>query len=608
MKNFLFLKLLALVVCLSSSLSATAQWTAKYDFKVDGIYYKITSSTNKTVGVSQKYDAFDISGDYSGSVTIPSSVYYNGITYQVTSIEDYAFYWCPELTSVNTGSGVRTIGKEAFQRCESLTDITLGSSVTSIGAYAFDLQGTYTVNGTTYLNEVTFHCKSITPPTLASNSFVYNSDVYLNPYNRYRIYTVNPYSRSLYKAATYWSNFHCLQGTTYDYYVDHRYDFYTGGIYYLISGTNTVKVCNKYGEGSRSWYGLGDYSYRGSVTIPTTAYYSGTSKTYNVTAIANNAFDETPTIMINGSETPSLRNQGDLTSVVVGSNVTTIGENAFKNCTGLTSVTLGTGVTSIGGYAFNGCTALTTVNSNRSTPPTIQSTTFDNSHYSTVTLKVPSTSAVNSYKAATYWKNFYLIVPNGGELNYALNVSGGNINFTSTGTYPWIVKGDGTRIYAQSSNGGVTSSTSTMSASVSLSKPHTVTFDFKAWGEGTSYDVCIFSIDGVEQFKYGARQNDWESYSAAIPAGSHTLTWSYQKDGSVNPTGDYFAVDNVKLTEVTIQPGDVNGDGNVNISDVTTLIDILLAGGTPPAGADVNGDGQVNIADVTALIDMLLGS
>jgi hypothetical protein len=52
--------------------------------------------------------------------------------------------------------------------------------------------------------------------------------------------------------------------------------------------------------------------------------------------------------------------------------------------------------------------------------------------------------------------------------------------------------------------------------------------------------------------------------------------------------------------------GDVDGDGNINISDVTALIDILLRGGEASAGADVDGDGQVNISDVTALIDRLL--
>ncbi len=55
--------------------------------------------------------------------------------------------------------------------------------------------------------------------------------------------------------------------------------------------------------------------------------------------------------------------------------------------------------------------------------------------------------------------------------------------------------------------------------------------------------------------------------------------------------------------------GDVNGDGEVNISDVTTLIDYLLitnASGIDTEAADCNQDGSINIADVTALIDFLL--
>ena len=54
------------------------------------------------------------------------------------------------------------------------------------------------------------------------------------------------------------------------------------------------------------------------------------------------------------------------------------------------------------------------------------------------------------------------------------------------------------------------------------------------------------------------------------------------------------------------QRGDVNGDGSVNISDVTTLIDILLSGETAPQTADCNQDSNINISDVTALIDYLL--
>ena len=54
-------------------------------------------------------------------------------------------------------------------------------------------------------------------------------------------------------------------------------------------------------------------------------------------------------------------------------------------------------------------------------------------------------------------------------------------------------------------------------------------------------------------------------------------------------------------------PGDVNGDGAFSISDIGSLIDLLLAGGTASVTADVNGDGQLTLADVVVLIDILLG-
>ena len=52
--------------------------------------------------------------------------------------------------------------------------------------------------------------------------------------------------------------------------------------------------------------------------------------------------------------------------------------------------------------------------------------------------------------------------------------------------------------------------------------------------------------------------------------------------------------------------GDVNGDGEVSISDVNTLIDLIATGETSPA-ADVNGDGEVSISDVNVVIDIILG-
>ena len=73
-------------------------------------------------------------------------------------------------------------------------------------------------------------------------------------------------------------------------------------------------------------------------------------------------------------------------------------------------------------------------------------------------------------------------------------------------------------------------------------------------------------------------------------------------DGGTSNPG-YFTDKNASLR------GDVNGDGNVNISDVTALINYLLShntSGVNVAAADCNQDGNVNISDVTALINYLL--
>ena len=71
--------------------------------------------------------------------------------------------------------------------------------------------------------------------------------------------------------------------------------------------------------------------------------------------------------------------------------------------------------------------------------------------------------------------------------------------------------------------------------------------------------------------------------------------------GTANP--GYFTDKNASLR------GDVNGDGSVNISDVTALINYLLShntSGVNVAAADCNQDSKVNISDVTALINYLL--
>ena len=103
-----------------------------YDVEVNGIYYKISGTSASVTYKNTDYNS------YSGEVVIPSSIFYNGETYPVTSIGTYAFQNCSSLSSVTIPESVTSILQQAFADCSSLTSITIPKSVTSIGQRAFD--------------------------------------------------------------------------------------------------------------------------------------------------------------------------------------------------------------------------------------------------------------------------------------------------------------------------------------------------------------------------------------------------------------------------------------------------------------------------------------
>ena len=115
-------------------------------------------------------------------------------------------------------------------------------------------------------------------------------------------------------------------------------DTQVDGIWYdFDSSTKTASVTYR-----------GDYSsryneYFGEVIIPENVTYNGT--TYSVTSIGNDAF----------------RDCSSLTSVTIPHSVTSIGRCAFYDCSSLTSVTIPNSVTNIGDWAFRGCSSLTSV-------------------------------------------------------------------------------------------------------------------------------------------------------------------------------------------------------------------------------------------------------
>lgn len=70
-------------------------------------------------------------------ISIPATIHWNGIEYQVIKIGDYAFAGNKNLTSVVIGKNIEIIGKAAFMNCKNLKTVSLGISLNTIEKKAF---------------------------------------------------------------------------------------------------------------------------------------------------------------------------------------------------------------------------------------------------------------------------------------------------------------------------------------------------------------------------------------------------------------------------------------------------------------------------------------
>ena len=141
---------------------------------------------------------------------------------------------------------------------------------------------------------------------------------------------------------------------------------------------------------------------------------------------------------------------------------------------------------------------------------------------------------------------------------------------------------------------------------------------FSIVGNNPTENTFRFAIyDGNAEGKTIAVGNDALAlFAIRVPAdatpGNYTIN-AYDiwlATGEPNNVGD-GGIDpftyTVTVNESFMQ-GDVNGDGEVDVRDITALIDVIMNSITDNPRADVNADKDIDVRDITALIDIIMNS
>ena len=315
------------------------------------------------------------------SITIPNSV---------TSIGSSAFRRCSSLTSITIPNSVTTIRYRAFEDCSSLTSITIPNSVTSIGEYAFSYCSSLTK--TNYTGDVASWC-NIKFDGSDANPMHYSHNFYINDVeikdlvipnsvdsiHNYAFYecssltsiTIPNSVTSIGDLAFYGCTklgsvyVKCLTPPT----IAANAFYKTSPICYIPCGTlSAYKTSNWSSQVSKFIEECEEECEENTITYTTSDGNTVTpnaSDVFGANIVSNTYSNGQGVITFDGPVTSigpdAFYNCSVLTSITIPNSVTRIGEYAFYKCSSLTSITIPNSVTSIGARAFGDCKSLTSV-------------------------------------------------------------------------------------------------------------------------------------------------------------------------------------------------------------------------------------------------------
>ena len=557
MKHLFQLSLLLLAFLLPATALA-------HDFEVDGIYYQVIGSqatvTNRGTASSLN------NNDYPGDVNIPPTVTYNGKTYSVTAISHSAFYGCSKMTSITIPNSISSIGYyQTFDGCTGLSSIKVAND----NPY-YDSRNNCNAIIETASNKLIAGCKNtVIPNTVTSiGNFAFYQCSSLTSIDIPN--SVTSIGHSAFNGCSSLASIDIPNSVTtiggsaffgtgwYNNQPDGL--VYAGLVAYTYKGTMSNGTSITLRDGTLGIAASAFYNCKGliSITMPNSVTNIGASAFYGCNSLTSVSIPDSVSVPIIGEDT--FYGCSSLTSITIPNNVSLIDKNAFFACTGLTSVTLGNSLTTIGEKAFSFCTSLLSV-------------------------EIPNTLTTIGESAFYYCYSLTSVtIPN--SVTYIDMDAFYGCGLTSV-TIPNSVTYLGYEAFLECSR----------LTNVTIGNSISDIYDNTFYGCNALETVkCIGTVPPVMKRTNCFSTATYNNATLLVPTSSIE---AYQAT-------DYWYMFNHIQCYNSTTTGDVDGDGLVNISDVTVLIDMLLGGTTPPSSADVDGDGSVNISDVTTLIDMLL--